>query len=940
MPIECWSMGPTNSALLERETETGIIGEQLDRAVSGNGSLLVVEGPAGIGKTTLLRKAMEMGRERGMKVVYGRGGVLEQQIEYGVVRQMLEKALVGAGEAERADLLSGPAAPAAAVLGFAELPVDAGPGRDPSENILHGLYWLMANLAESGPVLAVFDDAHWGDGASLIASGYLARRVEGHPIALMAGVRDDEPGSLARSLGPVFLDAGATMLRPEPLTFAAVGEFLSQSFGGEEVSDGLVEAFAKASGGNPFFLTELVGELRGSHDGLDELSPDLVFDAGPVAVKRSLLMRLGALGDNPRKLAQALAILGGEGELRHAVAIAGLSPEEGAAASDRLAAAGILEHGRQLRVAHPLVRAAIADDIPPSAQSAYHRRAFEILVREGATDDELTVHALNADPQADAELVAVLRRNADRSLRTGAPATAVVHLKRALAEPPTIEIRPQVVAELGRSEIRSGSFTDGLTRIDQALDGLTDPDLRIAAQRDRGFAAFASGGMDDARDLIQESLAERDDREEDGALQLEADLAMLAWLSGADSGIDLRRHLGVPGETAAQRTILALLSQELHATGSHPDEVIEVANRAIASGRMISEDTSESLGWYMATYALLTCEAYDEARVTIEQALADSTRRGSAFGRAGALGCRSVLAINEGRPGEAEADARTAAAGGIAPIMVPVNASFTVRALVEQGKLEEAEQALVEGGIEHGPGGPTVLRWVPWGRACLHEAQGKVDEVRADLAPLAEDDAANRSMKALSWRAMLARTLSKNGHSVEAEALATEHLSWAEWWGRPSALGIAQRAEALAGPPDQRAVRLARAIETLASSPLATEEARARVELGIALLRTGKKSDGTGQLEAGLEIAMDRGARLTAKTAAKELEIAGAAPKRLSFDELTASERRVAEFAAGGKTNREIADELFVTPKTIENHLTRVYSKLGVGSRRELESAL
>src|SRR4029079_1367671 len=106
------------------------------------------------------------------------------QIEYGVVRQMLEKAMVGATEAEREALFAGPAAPAAAVLGFADLPADAGPGRDTSENILHGLYWLMANLAETGPILAVFDDAHWGDRGSLVASGYLARRVEGHPIAL------------------------------------------------------------------------------------------------------------------------------------------------------------------------------------------------------------------------------------------------------------------------------------------------------------------------------------------------------------------------------------------------------------------------------------------------------------------------------------------------------------------------------------------------------------------------------------------------------------------------------------------------------------------------------------------------------------------------------------------------------------------------------------
>lgn len=933
-------MSTRDQSLLEREHELDVIDRQLTDACAGSGSLLVIEGPAGIGKTALLRAAMDMGRERGMNVVYGRGGVLEQQIDYGVVRQMLEKAVLNTDEERRQELFAGPAAPAASVLGLGEMPADAGPGRDPAENILHGLYWLMANLAEAGPMVAVFDDAHWGDGASLIASGYLSRRVEGHPIALLTGVRSDEPGSKASALTPAFVEAGATMLRPKRLSDRAVRSMLSDAFSGNEIPDELVAAFAKASGGNPFFLTELANELAGSHAVPSELSAEQIFDAGPLAVRHSLLMRLGALGDDARKLAQALAILGGEGELRHAVAIAGLEPEAGAAAADKLVASGILEGGRPLRMAHPLVRAAVAEDIPASAQTAYHRRAFETMRAEGTTDDETLVHALSSEPAGDPELVALLRRTADRAWRTGVPATAVTHLKRALAEPPRPEDRGEVLVELGRAEIRSGEFGDGLEHIDLGLPGLTDSDLLIAAHRDRGFAAFASGGMDKARELVHGSLDALDDREGDGALRLEADLAMLAWLSGTDSGIDLRRHLGVPGDTAAERTILALLSQELHATGTHPDEVIEIANRAIGNGRMIQEDTSESLGWYMATYALLTCEAYDDARATIEQALADSTRRGSAFGRAGALGCRAVLAINEGRARDAEADARTAAAGGIAPIMVPVNASFTVRALVEQGKLEEAEQVMIEGGIEHGPGGPTVLRWVPWGRACLHEATGDLAAVRVDVAPLEEDDRAKRSMKALSWRALLARTISRGGYSEEADELARQHLTWAEWWGKPTALGIAQRASALAGPPESRTERLTEAVETLAGAPLKTEEAKARVELGISLLRAGKKSAGREQLEAGLEIAMACGARIPAGIAAEELEIAGAAPKRLSFDELTASERRVAEFAAGGKTNREIADELFVTPKTVENHLTKVYSKLGVGSRRELEAAL
>ena len=622
------------------------------------------------------------------------------------------------------------------------------------------------------------------------------------------------------------------------------------------------------------------------------------------------------------------------------MAIAELEPEEAEKAVDTLVGSGLVEGIRPVRLAHPLVRAAISDDIPASARAAAHRRALEILAAEGAPDEALIVHALNGEPDGDAETVALLRRTAERARLGGMPATAAGHLRRAMAEPPDPETRAEVVAELGRAEVRAGEFEPGLRHLEESLVTLSDADRRIDVHRDRAFAAFASGGLDGARDLVTGALRELEGSDSDGALQLEADLATLAWLTGQDSGIDLKRHLGVEGRTRAERSILGLLAQEEHATGAHPDQVIELANRSLAGGRLIAEDTSESLAWFMSTYMLLTCEALGDARATIEQALADGKRRGSAFGQAGALGCRSVLAMIEGRPGDAEVDARTAAAGGIPPIMVPVNASFRVRALTDQGKLEEARQEMIAGGIEHHPGGPTVLRWISWGQAIFHEAEGNLDAVRADVVPLIEDDRAGRSMKALSWRALLARAISRHGYSEEADRLATEHLEWAEWWNRPAALGTAQRAHALAGPPEQRIERMQVAVETLAASPTRTEEAKARTELGVALLRAGQKKAGVAEVEKGLELATEAGARQTAEIAAAELEVAGAAPKRLAFDELTASERRVAEYAAEGRTNREIAEQLFVTPKTVENHLTRVYSKLGVGSRRELKTAL
>ncbi|MDQ2622483.1 MAG: AAA family ATPase [Actinomycetota bacterium] len=927
------------NGLLERAGELALIEQRLERARAGEGSLTVIEGPAGIGKSSLIRRAVASARDRGMTVLAARGGVLEREIEFGVVRQLVEREVLGADDEARARLLSGPAAPAAAVLGLAEMPPDPGPGRAGNGNLQHGLYWLTLNLAEIAPLLMVVDDAHWGDGASMLAAAYVARRLEGAPIAMLTAVRTDEPGSGARSLQPVFSETGAEMIRPAPLSAEAVERLAERAFGSASApSPAVTEAILDASGGNPFFITEIVRELAESHSDPAAVEPARIVGVDADAVRRALLMRLGALGPDSRSLARAVAVLGGEAELRHAMAVASLDEQAAVDAADRLVVSGLAEGVRPLSLIHPLLRSAILKEMSPSAVAVAHRLALQVLSAEGVGDDATVGHALASEPDGNPETVGLLRRTAERALLSGSPETAVSYLGRALAEPPAPAQRPGLLAELGRAEVRAGEFAAGTLHLDEALAGLEDQVRRNHVWRDRAFAAFASGGMLEARDLVAGALAEAGDAQ--GSLQLESDLAVLAWLSGTDAGIDLARHRGIEGRTRAERTILALLAQEEQATGAPPDEVVELARRALGGGRLIEEDTSESLGWYLATHALVTCEELDDASRTIDHALADGRRRGSAFGRAGALGVRAVLALYEGRPRDAEADARASADGGIPPIMVGINSSFAVRALVEQGKLEEAASLLGDAAAGDAPPGPAVGKWSRWARAVLDEARGDLNAVRRDITPFRRDDEAGHSIKAFSWRALLARTLARSGYSEEAERLATEHLAWAEGWGRPAALGVARRAWALAGPADARAERMAVAVDDLSRSSLRTEEARARVDLGIAILRGGSRKAARKELEAGLELALACDARPVAEAAATELEIAGASPKRLRFDELTAAERRVAMLATGGRTNREIADELFVTPKTVENHLTRIYAKLGVSSRGDLAGVL
>ena len=177
-------------ALLERDAALARIDERLREASAGRGSLLLLEGPAGIGKTRLVLAAGRHGRELGLTTLSARGSELEQDFAYGLVRQLFEAPLVAASPPERAELLAGAAGHAAGLFGLAAAREDvAGALLDPSFAILHGLYWLCANLGRRSPLLLCIDDVHWADQASLRFLHYLGRRLDELPVAVVAAAR-------------------------------------------------------------------------------------------------------------------------------------------------------------------------------------------------------------------------------------------------------------------------------------------------------------------------------------------------------------------------------------------------------------------------------------------------------------------------------------------------------------------------------------------------------------------------------------------------------------------------------------------------------------------------------------------------------------------------------------------------------------------------------
>jgi DNA-binding CsgD family transcriptional regulator len=931
-------------ALIEREGQLQVAESLLAQARSGHGSMLTIEGASGLGKSTLLRAVCELAAGERAEVLSATGRELERDFTFGVVLQLFEARLALADDEERTALLSGMARQA--------MPLFA-PGAhetlsEPSFGLLHGLYWLCTHLASRRPLLLAVDDADLADAASLRLLLYLAERLEDLPVMIALTIGTAPPGAGPSLLDQVVRHPAAIGVRVHPFSAEATARQLRETWL-PNAGPGVCRSAHLAAGGNPYLVDALGAELAERDLEPDGEASQRVHRLGPSSIASVALRRAEAVDAGGPALMRAASVLGAGAELRHVADLAGVDRERAARIADGLIQTGLLAHSDRLSPAQPVIQVAVASSLGPSERAEAHLRAAELLAQEHAPPERIAAHLVEAPRRRSPWVVDTLRAAAASALARGAPGEAVRWLRRALAEPPSREARPRVLLDLGRAEAIAGE-AQSVGRLREASDLIEDRHERAQTALDTGRTLFAFGRQADAAAAFERGLLEIGDEDDALAGRLHASSATLGRLLSPAAAL-VREPVAPPatGDTPADRALLALSAMEAAMRGDPRDQVHALAAQALGRGALLEDETADGIAYYLASLALVLAEDLQGAEIALTAAVEDARSRGSVLGFATASFVRSTAILRRGRLGDAAADVRRAIAAERQGWRLALPAARAVLAdcLLEAGDLDAAERELAaaarvvsvsEAESESDDAGRIGLLA---SRGNLHLRRGEAERALADFRACGDQLAriGVRNPAMLPWRSSAARALAAMGDLTEARLLVGEELAIAEVCGAPGPIGHAFRVLGQLSTGTDALEALELAVGHLEDSQTALERARALVEHGAALRRSGRRQAAREPLRRGLDLAQRCGANALATRAMAEVRLTGARPRRTALegpDALTEREREVATLAAEGLSNREIAESLVVTVKTVEWHLRHAFRKLGIDSRAKL----
>jgi DNA-binding CsgD family transcriptional regulator/tetratricopeptide (TPR) repeat protein len=908
--------GDAGPGLRGRRAEREALGGLVAGARAGRSGVLVLRGEAGIGKSALLEFLVETAS--GCRIARAAGAEAEMELAFAGLHQLCGPML------DRLDRLPGPQREALSTA----FGLSAG---DAPDRFLVGLavLSLLSDVAEDQPLVCLIDDGQWLDQASAQTLAFVARRLLAESICLVfavrAGMREQEFGGLPelRVLGLSDADARGVLeaALPGPLDVAVRDLIITESRG------------------NPLALLELPRGLSPA-----ELAGGFGLPDTPLTsrIERGFIRRLEPLPPETRQLLVTAAAdpVGDVALLWRAAATLGIGPGAAAPAEE----AGLIEFGARVRFRHPLMRSAVYQAASLKDRQDAHRALGEVT-DAGLDPDRRAWHRARAAAGPDEALAAELERSAGRAQARGGLAAAAAFLERATALSPDPARRGERALAAGQAMLQVGSYDAALRVLAMAEAGPLDELQLSRVDLLRGQIALASRRGDSAPALLL-TAARRLER-------LDPALARDTYLDAFSAALIFGRLSRAVGEVArAARAAPASLEPR-----RAPDLILDGLTLLVADGYAAgapvvrqaliafnSQDTSpeERLRWlWLAGRGAWALWDDDAWRDLVSQHVRLVREAGALSQLPLALNSRVFVHLAAGELAEArslagEAQAATEITGSN---FAPYGALGVAAWQGREVDVERLVEDIMDVAVSRGEGiGLTVTQWA---RAVLFNGLG-----RYELALAAAVQACDypEELGFADWSlAELVEAGARSGHpDRSADALRrlaeTTQASGTDW-----ALGIEARSRALLSQ-GQTAERLYReAINRLGRTRIRAELARAHLLYGEWLRRDRRRLDARHQLRTAYDMLIAMGADGFAERARRELQATGETARKRTVtarEELTAQETQIARLAGDGHTNPEIGARLFISGRTVEWHLRKIYPKLGITARRDLRDAL
>ncbi|HSZ38961.1 MAG TPA: AAA family ATPase [Trebonia sp.] len=917
-----------------RQAEVDALRELLDAVRDGRGGTVLVTGLAGLGKTVLLDAAAEMARERGIRVFRGAGSIAAQVIPL----SPLFEALVSAPDA----------------------PVDPAVLRDLSLSP-DQRFWLLRELQEGleraalrAPVLIALDDLQWADPGTLAALGALPRQVASHRILWLLTVRSGELSATAQAVVSRLEAARPHRITLSALDGAAVAAVAADLLGG--VPDAGLRHVLDRVQGHPFLLTELLRGLR--EEGLAETGDGVARLTGPALPLRfrdSVGYQLTHLSPGARDALQMAAVLGRRFSADELSALTGMTPAAVLAALREALAAGLVtEDGDRMTFRHDIIREVVDATLPRTVRQSLRRRAVDVMLAHGAPPSDVAELVLDVARPGDREAITILRRAAAETGRVS-PTVAATLSRRALdLTPPGDRTRGTLTAETMAYLVFAGKAAAAVQLITAGAEDLVDH----AAEAEARLRLAILSNQYSPADSVEQCRR---------ALALPDVPAMLRiqLQSNLSVGLDLL------GDVEAARQAAGTAARMADTAGDPAGAAVTLLPRAVdALGRgrwprairLVSAATASQhdgdvsvavrhwrpAGWHAV---ILTCGArLDEAFALIDGGLRDAQRDGiSAHIRLWSMiRCRALYSA--GQLADARSDAEAAidmadeigdgSYGYVNQVCLYLLARVALHAGDPAGLAQARTSARRLSETRDCPSARLLGGWLT---ALLADADGEPGLAAGipveSLDPLATGGLTVSNPQMYADIPPLTSMLLRAGRDTDAAAVVARLEEFAT--RNPEFPFLERDALHARAVLDADAETALRAVALSDDDPRPLVRARVLEDAGR-LLAGDRAAEGVPLLETALAAYLSAGAerdaaRVRGLLRARGVRPAASGPRSApEWPELTESEFAVVTLVARGATNRAVAEQLHLSPYTVNSHLRHVFGKLGIRSRTEL----